>query len=36
MWPCLYNAGLLHVVIMKSRRSGGFLMVFVENDSNHV
>ena len=30
MWPCLYNAGLLHVVIMK------FLMVFVENDANHV
>ena len=26
----------LHVVNMKSRRSEGFLMVFVENDVNHV
>ena len=33
MWPCLYNAS---VVNMKSRRSKGFLMVFVENDVNHV
>ena len=36
MWPCLYNASVLHVVNMKSRRSEGFLMVFVENDVNHV
>ena len=35
MRPCLYNASVLHVVNMKSRRSG-FLMVFVENDVNHV
>ena len=36
MWLCLYNANVLHVVNMKSRRSEGFLMVFVENDVNHV
>ena len=37
MWPCLYNASVLHVVNMKSHRSkGGFLMVFVENDANHL
>ena len=36
MWPCLYNASVLHVVSMKSRRSGGFSMVFVENDANYV
>ena len=32
MWPCLCNASVLHVVNMKSRRSEGFLMVFVENE----
>ena len=36
MWLCLYNANVLHVVNMKSRRSEGFLMVFVENDANYV
>ena len=36
MWPCLYNASVLHVVNMESRRSKGFLMVFVENGVNHV
>ena len=36
MWPCLYNASVLHVVNMKSRWSKGFLMVFVENGVNHV
>ena len=36
MWLCLYDVGLLHVISMKSHRSEGFLMVFVENDANHV
>ena len=38
MWPCLYNASVLHVVNMKSHRLKGFffLMVFVENDANHL
>ena len=31
----LYNATVLHVINMKSRRSEGFFMVFVENDANH-
>ena len=36
MWPCLYNASVLHEVNMKSRRSEGFFMVLVENDANNV
>ena len=32
----IYYASVLHVVNMKSLRSKGFLMVFVENDVNHV
>ena len=36
MWPCLYNASVLHVVNMKSRRSEVFFKVFVGNDANHV
>ena len=36
MWPCLYNASVLHVVNMKPHRSKGFFYGFVENDANHL
>ena len=35
MWPCLYNAIVLHMVNMKSRRTEGFSNGSVENDANH-
>ena len=37
MWPCFYNASVLHVVNMKSRRTEVFfVVVFVKNDANHL
>ena len=35
MCSCLYDAIVLHVLNMKSLRTGFFFMVFVEKDANH-